>query len=92
MSEPRGAIGSRDTEPSPVPRGAVSAAPAARLDVSERQFVDTEALAHVGSWEWDAAVDRASWSDEMCRIYGQPPGFAPTYAEFRALVHPTTSP
>ena len=24
----------------------------------------------------------------MCRIYGQPLGFAPTYAEFRALVHP----
>ncbi len=54
----------------------------------ERQFVDTEALAHVGSWEWDAVENRSSWSAEMCRIFGQPPDFAPTYAEFRALVHP----
>jgi diguanylate cyclase (GGDEF)-like protein/PAS domain S-box-containing protein len=58
----------------------------------ERQFVDTEALAHVGSWEWNATEDRSSWSDEMCRIFGQPLGFAPTYAEFRALVLPDDRP
>ncbi len=50
--------------------------------------MDVEALAHVGSWEWSASDDRSSWSDEMCRIYGQPLGFAPAYAQFRALVHP----
>jgi diguanylate cyclase (GGDEF)-like protein/PAS domain S-box-containing protein len=70
------------------PRAVDSPAPAVDADLRERRFVDTEALAHVGSWEWDATADRSVWSDEMCRIYGQPLGFAPTYAEFRRLVHP----
>ena len=89
MFEPNGATGSADNEPLAGPPGA-AAEPvrAPRLDLIERQYVDTEALAHVGSWEWDAIEDRSSWSDEMCRIYGQPLGFAPTYAEFQSLVHP----
>jgi diguanylate cyclase (GGDEF)-like protein/PAS domain S-box-containing protein len=89
MIDPPGATGSAESEPLPRPPYASGRpARAPRLDVSERQYVDTEALAHVGSWEWDAVEDRSSWSDEMCRIYGQPLGFTPTYAEFRALVHP----
>jgi PAS domain-containing protein len=39
-------------------------------------------------WEWDAIEDRSAWSDELRRIDGQAPGFSPTDAEFRALVHP----
>jgi diguanylate cyclase (GGDEF)-like protein/PAS domain S-box-containing protein len=88
MFEPHGVTGSADSEPltgPPATAGGPVRAP--RLDLSERQWVDTEALAHVGSWEWDAVEDCSSWSDEMCRIYGQPLGFAPSYAEFRALVH-----
>ena len=27
------------------------------------------------------------WSDELCRIFGQPPGFSPTFEEFAALIH-----
>jgi diguanylate cyclase (GGDEF)-like protein/PAS domain S-box-containing protein len=89
MNEPLGPAGLAESEPSArSPRATGSAARRAQLDSRERQFVDTEALAHVGSWEWDAIENRSSWSDEMCRIYGQPLGFAPTLAEFRALVHP----
>ena len=73
MPELRGAIGSRENAPSPIaPYGVACAAPAASVDLRERQFVDTEAFAHVGSWEWNAAEDRSSWSDEMCRIYPAP--------------------
>jgi diguanylate cyclase (GGDEF)-like protein/PAS domain S-box-containing protein len=56
--------------------------------VRERLSAEAEALAHAGSWEWDPVTDCTWWSDELCRIYGQPIGFAPTQAEFRALVHP----
>ena len=51
-------------------------------------LADTQALAHVGSWEWDLAQPRAAWSDELCRIFGLAPGFSPTWDQFRALVHP----
>ena len=54
----------------------------------ERQFDDAQALAHVGSWEHALSDDRAAWSDELCRIFGQPLGFSPTLEEFAALIHP----
>lgn len=57
----------------------------------ERQFADTQALAHVGSWERRLPDDRARWSDELCRIFGQTPGYAPTLEEFMALIHPEDS-
>jgi PAS domain S-box-containing protein len=53
--------------------------------IAERDFVgkelqralgglaDAQALAHVGSWEWDIPHDRVNWSDEMFRIYGYEP-------------------
>jgi diguanylate cyclase (GGDEF)-like protein/PAS domain S-box-containing protein len=59
-----------------------------RLLGRERQFEEAQALAHVGSWEWDLAGDRSVWSDEMCRIFGQPVGCSPTWAQFEAMVHP----
>ncbi len=51
-------------------------------------LADTQALAHVGSWEWDLSAPRAVWSDELCRIFGLAPGFPPSWDQFRALVHP----
>jgi diguanylate cyclase (GGDEF)-like protein/PAS domain S-box-containing protein len=54
----------------------------------ERQFADAQALAHVGSWERVLDSDRATWSDELCRIFGQPLGFSPTFDEFAQLIHP----
>ena len=54
----------------------------------ERQFADAQALAHVGSWERALTGARAVWSDELCRIFGQPLGFSPTFEEFAALIHP----
>ncbi|HEX3975045.1 MAG TPA: PAS domain S-box protein [Solirubrobacteraceae bacterium] len=54
----------------------------------ERQFADAQALAHVGSWERRLPDDRAVWSDELCRIFGQPVGFSPRLEEFALLLHP----
>ena len=54
----------------------------------EREFADAQALAHVGSWERRLPGERAFWSDELCRIFGQPVGSRPTFDEFIALIHP----
>jgi diguanylate cyclase (GGDEF)-like protein/PAS domain S-box-containing protein len=55
---------------------------------NERRLAEAQSLAHIGSWELDLATDRLRWSDELCRIFGQPTGFSPRYDEFLALVHP----
>ena len=48
---------------------------AERLRRSERLLAETQRLAHVGSWEWDAPgpADRLSWTDEMYRLAGLVP-------------------
>ena len=48
---------------------------AERLRRSERLLAETQRLAHVGSWEWDAPgrLDRMSWTDEMYRLAGLVP-------------------
>jgi PAS domain S-box-containing protein len=34
---------------------------------------EAQSVAHVGSWDWDIAADRVTWSDELFRIYGVEP-------------------
>ncbi len=48
---------------------------AERLRRSERLLAETQRMAHVGSWEWEAPgrVDRLSWTDEMYRLAGLVP-------------------
>ena len=54
----------------------------------ERQLENAQALAHVGSWRWDLSQPTAVWSDELCRIFGRPKGFSPTWEQFVELAHP----
>lgn len=55
----------------------------------ERALEEAQALAHVGSWEWDIAENRVSWSDELFRIYGlDPMTFQASYEAFVEHVHP----
>ena len=50
---------------------------------------EAQAVAHVGSWEWDVATDTVLWSGELYKIYGlDPPTFRPSYAAFLDRVHP----
>ena len=48
---------------------------AERLRLSERLLAETQRMAHVGSWEWEAPgrADRLSWTDEMYRLAGLVP-------------------
>ncbi len=49
----------------------------------------TEAIAHVGSWEWDVAADRVTWSDELFRIFGrQPAGETVNWTDHDVLYTP----
>ena len=57
------------------------------LRASEQRLLEAQAVAHIGSWEWDIGHNTVWWSDELCRIYGTP-GSTPSYEEFLARVHP----
>jgi PAS domain S-box-containing protein len=61
---------------------------AQRLESARRQFADAQALARIGSWEWDIPANVVWWSDELFRIYGLEPGaIAPSYEDFLGRVH-----
>jgi PAS domain S-box-containing protein len=63
---------------------------AERQLVEQRQHLMTaQALAHLGSWEWDLVSGGMGWSDELYRIFGHEPGvIAVTYETFLAALHP----
>src|SRR5216684_1487181 len=52
-------------------------AEAARAEAARRRSTEflghTQAVAHVGSWEWDLAGDVITWSDETYHIFGVSP-------------------
>src|SRR4030095_10275405 len=59
------------------------------LRSSESRLLEAQALAHVGSGEWEIDTKEIRWSDEVYRIYGVEPGrFDVTYDSFIAMVHP----
>lgn len=70
-------------------------------DVSERKrteeeirrqrqhLLDAQALAHLGSWEWEIDSGQVLWSDEQYRIFGYEPGSqAVTYDTFLTALLP----
>ena len=59
------------------------------LRVKTRQLEASQKVACLGSWEWDIANDRITWSDELYRIFDlEPQAFAATYEAFLEMVHP----
>ncbi|MDX6290828.1 MAG: hypothetical protein QOH42_2627, partial [Blastocatellia bacterium] len=59
------------------------------LKANEMQLLEAQHIANLGSWEWDIAANKVSWSDELYRIYGlQPQEFEVTYEASCAFVHP----
>jgi PAS domain S-box-containing protein len=69
------------------------AAAQAQLARAERQLIEAQQLARIGSWEWDIPANLVWWSDELYRIYGlEPRVIAPSYEEFLARVHPDDRP
>lgn len=56
---------------------------------SEQLMVDTQGVAHLGTWEWDVSETTAVWSEELYRIYGlTPETYTPSYEGYVAMVHP----
>ncbi len=48
-----------------------------------------QAIALLGSWQWDIGEGRLNWSAEIYRIFGLSPySLRPTYEDFLAFVHP----
>ncbi len=59
------------------------------LKRSEETYARAEAIAHIGSWDWDIATGGLRWTDEIYRIFGRTPrSFGATYEAFLAAVHP----
>ena len=42
----------------------------ADLAANEAKLAEAQQIARMGSWEWEIASDRVTWSDELYRIYG----------------------
>ncbi|MBX6365732.1 MAG: PAS domain S-box protein [Gemmatimonadetes bacterium] len=54
-----------------------------------RQVEEVEALAGLGSWEWDVPTNVIRWSDEQLRLHGLDAAAHPdTFEAFLAHVHP----
>lgn len=60
-----------------------------RLRRSEKLLVDTQGVAHLGTWEWDVSEPNATWSNELYRIYGlTPETYTPSYEAYLTKIHP----
>ncbi|MEO8483190.1 MAG: EAL domain-containing protein, partial [Acidobacteriota bacterium] len=61
----------------------------AQLRRSESQLAEAQAVAHVGSWQYDLVNDVLTWSLETYRILGVDPAtFHPTYDHLMERIHP----
>ena len=60
-----------------------------RLRESEAFLADSQKISHSGSYSYDLRTKRATWSDEVYRIFGlEPQEFDPTYEAIFEAVHP----
>jgi len=60
----------------------------ADLTANEAKLAEAQQIARMGSWEWEIAADRVTWSDELYRIYGVEPDGAPgSYGSYLDKVH-----
>lgn len=59
------------------------------LRVVQRMLAETQAIAHLGGWEYDFADERLMWSDETYRIFGLEPGSStPARDAIIDVIHP----
>jgi PAS domain S-box-containing protein len=58
-------------------------------DSAAALLAEAQEVAHIGSWEWDVAADRVTWSNELFRIYGvEPQSIDITYERYLERIHP----
>ncbi len=59
------------------------------LRKSQELLIETQRIANMGSWIFDAETNQATWSEEAYRIFGvTPQTFIPSYINFLNIVHP----
>jgi PAS domain S-box-containing protein len=59
------------------------------LRARDLQLQEAQALANLGSWEWDLQSNTRTWSDQLSRIFGgRPNQLSSTFDGFYPLVHP----
>jgi PAS domain S-box-containing protein len=59
------------------------------LALTATRLGEAQAIAHIGSWEWDIERDAVLWSDELHRMFGHDKREEPlTYETYLGLVHP----
>jgi PAS domain S-box-containing protein len=59
-----------------------------RLAESERRLDESQALARIGSWEWDLSKLESTWSRELLRMFGrEAAGAPPGLEDLVALVY-----
>lgn len=62
------------------------------LQIKQQQLLDAQAMAHIGSWEWDVVTNKVVWTDELYRIFGLlPQDENLTYERVQQLHHPDDS-
>lgn len=61
----------------------------AQLQHREAKLIEAQHIARIGSWEWDPASARMTWSPELYRLYERDPReFVPTLPGLLSLVPP----
>jgi two-component system, cell cycle sensor histidine kinase and response regulator CckA len=58
------------------------------LRQSERRLKNAERLANLGHWDWDLSGNQVTWSEETCRIFGQPLDYKPSYEDLLQITIP----
>ncbi|MBM4200068.1 MAG: PAS domain S-box protein, partial [Gammaproteobacteria bacterium] len=70
------------------PLPATPDAPQSAAEGDRRLLAEAQALAHIGSWEWDAERDALSGSAEFYRLFEVEPEQMADYPAFIARLHP----
>jgi PAS domain S-box-containing protein len=55
---------------------------------SQRRLTEAQAVAHVGSWEWDAVRDEITGSEEFYRLFDVVPEALTRFSQFVERLHP----
>jgi PAS domain S-box-containing protein len=60
-----------------------------KLQTRDKQLLESQRVAKLGSWEWDIVQNKITWSDELYNIFGVTPSeFEASYEAFLSMVHP----
>jgi len=64
-----------------------------QLTQKEELFRLSTSAGGVGTWEWDMETDHVTWSENVEKIFGAPPGsFGNTAQAYRERIHPDDQP